>query len=118
MFDDLFNELIPDLHEHFRNENVPDLMWISKWFMSIFLYSFPLGLCIRFWDNILAFGTRFMFNISLSILQLLRTTLLDKEFAEIVEYFQMMKDDSHLDEKYLPPYELIIEGAINICISD
>jgi len=72
VFQDLFREWIPDLWQHFQNESIIDQMWIQKWFMTCFLYSFPLGLCIRCWDNILAFGTRFIFNISLSILSLLK----------------------------------------------
>ena len=72
VFKDLLSEQIPDLYQHFQDENLPDQVWIHKWYMSCFLYSFPMGLCIRIWDNILAHGTRFLFNISLSILNLLK----------------------------------------------
>jgi hypothetical protein len=72
MFKELFREQIPLLSEHFDNECLPDQLWIQKWLMSCFLYSFPLGLCIRIWDNLLAYGTRFLFNVSLAILSLLK----------------------------------------------
>jgi len=72
IFKELFNEQIPDLSRHFDNEGLPDQLWIQKWFMSCFLYSLPLGLCIRIWDNLMAYGTRFLFNVSLSILFLLK----------------------------------------------
>lgn len=76
--------------------------------MTCFLYSFPLGLCIRIWDNILAFGTRFIFNISLSILSLLKEKLMMLDFGDINEFFKSLKDDSHLEERFLPPFEVII----------
>mmetsp|Transcript_42166 Transcript_42166/g.64658 ORF Transcript_42166/g.64658 Transcript_42166/m.64658 type:complete len:127 (-) Transcript_42166:1527-1907(-) len=69
MFNDLFEEYLPDLYIHFREQDIHDCLWIQKWFHSIFLYSFPMGLCVRIWDNILAMGTRFIFNVSLAILQ-------------------------------------------------
>ena len=71
VFNDLFKEWIPELHCHFQNLGIIESLWVQKWFMTCFLYSFPLGLCIRMWDNILAFGTRFIFNLSLAILGLL-----------------------------------------------
>ena len=98
VFQELFKEWIPDLWDHFEMEGLPDQMWIHKWFMTCFLYSFPLGLCIRIWDNILAFGTRFMFNISLAILNLLKDQLLELDFNDINEFFKSLKDDSHLDK--------------------
>lgn len=86
--------------------------------MTCFLYSFPLGLCIRLWDNILAFGTRFIFNISLSILSLLKDQLIELDFGDINEFFKSLKDDSHLEEKLLPPFEVIIQESVKIYISE
>ena len=28
----IFEEEFPDLYEHFEEENIPDLLWINKWF--------------------------------------------------------------------------------------
>ena len=68
VFQDLFAESLPKLHEHLANEDFPPEMWLHKWFSTLFLYSFPFDFCIRAWDNILAYGTRFIFNISLAVL--------------------------------------------------
>lgn len=38
--------------------------------------------------------------------------------AEINEFFKSLKDDSHIEEKLLPPYEIIIEEAVKIHISE
>jgi hypothetical protein len=116
MFKELFREQIPELSEHFENEGIPDQLWIQKWFMSFFLYSFPLGLCIRIWDNLLSYGTRFLFNVSLSILFLLKDQLLELDFEKINEFFTILKDDERQEHKYLPPFEDIIEQAQEIDI--
>lgn len=109
IFKDLFEEYLPELFSHFENENLPDQLWIQKWFMSCFLYSFPMGLCIRIWDNLLAYGTRFLFNVSLAILFMLKDQLMDLDFSDINDYFKALKDDGHLDQNLLPPFEDIIE---------
>jgi len=118
VFGDLFGEHLPDLRAHLEAEGFPDQLWIYKWFMSSFLYSFPLGLCIRIWDNIFARGPRFMFNISLSILNLVQEELLELDFGEINDFFNSLlnKDDRESSEGVLDK-EKIIEGAQKIEIS-
>ena len=74
-------------------------MWIQKWFQSCFLYSFPLELCVRIWDNILACGTRFMFNVSLAILRSVEDRLLELDMAEINMVFKRFKRDEFVDEE-------------------
>ena len=70
VFHVLFKEELPELYAHLHDMDLPDLLWINKWFQTCFLYSFPLGLCIRIWDNILADGTKFFFKATLAILRL------------------------------------------------
>jgi hypothetical protein len=44
--------------------------------------------------------------------------LLELEFALINDFFKDLKDDSHLENSLLPPYELIIEEAQKIYIPE
>ena len=87
VFMDMF---LPELHKHLSE--LPDLLWINKWFQTCFLYSFPLGLCIRIWDNILADGTKFFFKVALAILKLVEQELILLDFAEINEYFKSFNE--------------------------
>ena len=71
-------------------EGVPDALWLNKWFLTLFLYTFPLGLCIRIWDNILADGTKFIFKVALAILKLTEKDLLKLDFNGINDYFKSL----------------------------
>ena len=106
---------MPELHSHF--DDIPDLLWINKWFQTCFLYSFPLGLCIRIWDNILADGTKFFFKVALAILRLVESDLLQLEMTDINEFFKRFID---ADPSYplLPDYEKIITEAYKFKITD
>lgn len=88
----LFKEMLPNLHQHFENEMLPELLWITKWFQSCFLYSFPPGLCLRIWDCMLAFGTRFLISAALAILKLLENQLLQLTLGEINDLFKELKE--------------------------
>ena len=41
---------MPDLHDRFEEAGVLPSFWLTKWYMSIFLYNFPVGICLRIWD--------------------------------------------------------------------
>lgn len=124
VFKILFKEFLPDLYRHFKNEGIPDLLWIHKWFQSCFLYSFPLGLCIRIWDNIWASGTKFLFQAAIAILKLIKNDLIELSFGDINERFKKLKDDddrqvgSWTQQKLLPDFERIITEARSIKITD
>ena len=45
----------------------------------------------------MAYGTKFLFNVTLSLLKLLKNQLIELEFSEINEFFKELKDDRHLD---------------------
>jgi F0F1-type ATP synthase membrane subunit a len=67
-------------------------MWLMKWFTSIFILSFPVSLCIRIWDNLLANGTIYLFQVSLAILKLLEPDLLKLDLDGICKYFSSFKE--------------------------
>ena len=75
----------------------------------------PFDFCIRAWDNILAYGTRFIFNISLAVLQHLEDRLLEGGMVEILETLKALKRENG-EESLLPPVEETIEAAQRIHI--
>lgn len=69
-------------------------------------------MCIRIWDNILACGTRFIFNVSLAILRLVEDRLLELDMEEINMIFKLFKKDELVnDDEILPGVEEIINKA-------
>lgn len=92
-FEIIFQEQLPDLYNHFQEMGIPNLLWLQKWFQSLFLYSFPLGLCIRIWDNIIVHGTRYIFKVTVAILKLIEEDLLRLDMQGINDYFRSFKDD-------------------------
>jgi len=93
VFGVLFKERLPDLHSHFNDINFPDLLWVHKWFQTLFLYSFPFSFCIRVWDNILADGTKFMFKAALALVKLAKDDLLKLDFTGINDFFKALSED-------------------------
>lgn len=119
LFDGLFKEQLPMLYIHFQNIGIPNMLWLHKWFQSFFLYSFPMGLCIRIWDNLLVFGTRYLFKATLAILKLLESELLKLDMQQVNDYFRAFRDeDKDTYSKLLPEIETIIKESYKVKIND
>ncbi|CAI2386358.1 unnamed protein product [Moneuplotes crassus] len=117
-FDKLFEKKIPKLKSHFDNIGYPAPVWLQKWFMTLFLYSFPMKLCIRLWDNLLVEGLVYIFKFPLAIMEILQLTLLKCNFEEVNEILSNLRtmDDPDLqgETAVLPSTEKIMLKARKI----
>lgn len=82
-FDVLFEQFLPRLYSHFQEQGMPPMLWLGKWFTSLFILSFPVSLCIRIWDNLLVHGSVYIFQVSLAILKLIEEPLLGYDLDRI-----------------------------------
>jgi len=60
---------IPNLYQHFEEENVYPILYCSKWFMTVFTYNFPFEAVVRIWDVFLSEGVKILFRIGLQCLK-------------------------------------------------
>jgi hypothetical protein len=86
--------------------------------MTLFLYSFPLQLCLRIWDNILAQGFSFIFRLPLAILKLCEKDLLKLDFEDTNTYFLKLRHQPNNPDAILPSAECVIKRANEITISE
>lgn len=99
--DMLVKETVPDLRAHFRQENVQPAVYLHQWFLTLFINCFPLSMVIIIWDVIICEGLEVVLRIAVSILQVLKDSLMAMHFEEIIKFFKMMKtyddEDSELN---------------------
>ncbi|OMJ88298.1 hypothetical protein SteCoe_9797 [Stentor coeruleus] len=91
-FHEELEEKIPDVFTFFKDIELDDNFWITKWFMTIFSYSFHLDCVVRIWDAVFAYGLGFMVNIALAMIRYLKLDFLGKTFEEILEYLPEIKE--------------------------
>jgi hypothetical protein len=117
-FDRLFEKKLPKLKLHFDEIGYPAPVWLQKWFMTLFLYSFPMKLCIRLWDNLLVEGLTLIFKFPLAIMEILEKTLLKSNFEEVNDILSNLRtiDDPGIqpEQAILPNIERIINKARSI----
>jgi len=89
--DKLVAETVPELREHFIREGVQPAVYLHQWFLTLFINCFPLSMVMIIWDVIVCEGLPVVLRIAVSILQVLKDSLLSMHFEEIIKFFKMMK---------------------------
>eukprot|EP00401_Gymnodinium_catenatum_P004020 CAMPEP_0117569604 /NCGR_PEP_ID=MMETSP0784-20121206/58748_1 /TAXON_ID=39447 /ORGANISM="" /LENGTH=544 /DNA_ID=CAMNT_0005367591 /DNA_START=65 /DNA_END=1695 /DNA_ORIENTATION=- len=89
--DKLVGETVPELRDHFIRENVQPAVYLHQWFLTLFINCFPLSMVLIIWDVIVCEGLPVILRIAVSILQVLKDSLLSMHFEEIIRFFKMMK---------------------------
>ena len=93
-FHRVLREKIPEVYEFIQRIELDDHLWLTKWFMTIFSYSFDIKCVIRIWDNIFAHGLNYMINIALGMVELMKQDLLGKTLQDMLEFFPDLKEGS------------------------
>jgi len=89
--DKLVAETVPELREHFIKENVQPAVYLHQWFLTLFINCFPLSMVMIIWDVIVCEGLPVVLRIAVSILQVLKESLLYMQFEDIIKFFRMMR---------------------------
>ena len=124
-FDRFFQMFYPDLHKHFKKNEIYNEMWVGKWFQTLFTISLPFDELSSIWDNLIINGFDFIIFISLAIIDSIEKDLLElKDSSDIINYLDNIlapKETSITNKKlfveekdYIIPLKEIIYKAYKI----
>jgi len=118
--DKLVQETVPELREHFIRENVQPAVYLHQWFLTLFINCFPLSMVMIIWDVIVCEGLPVVLRIAVSILQVLKDSLLAMHFEDIIKFFKMMKtyDDEDGELNAYRIGQLLMKHTENVQIPD
>ncbi|XP_020086739.1 EVI5-like protein [Ananas comosus] len=86
-FEQLVNEYMPKLGQHFSEEKINPSMHASQWFITVFSYSFLFPLVLRIWDVFLYEGMKVVFQVGLALLRFCHDDLVS--FLLFSDYYDL-----------------------------
>lgn len=94
LFKNMLKRTDSQLFNHiYSNLMLDDSMWIFKWFITLFIYSFPLETIKYVWDVLIELGSIGLVYFSLSLVTHLKSSILQcQDPCDISEFFQSIKD--------------------------
>lgn len=118
-FDHIFKKNMPDLKAHFQSLEVPNDLWVSKWYQGLFTNFLPFETVCRIWDCLMVKGLYYIHNFTIAILQILEKDLMTcKDICDVAEVFNMINPYSEKKSKYKKKInvEQIIDNSLKIDI--
>ena len=86
-----FKKNLPNLYKKFSVLQIPNDLWIVKWFQTIFTIILPLDFCKRVWDCFLVNGIFFLVKFAIEIMKVLESDLMKfEEEIDILNYFKSL----------------------------
>ena len=68
LFDSYFVEMMPELHQHFEALEIDTALFLTDWFVTVFVKNVDFKIACRIWDNLILDGEIFVFKTGLAIL--------------------------------------------------
>ncbi|BET00471.1 TBC [Nesidiocoris tenuis] len=86
--ENLVQELMPDLHNHFNSQSFHTSMYASSWFLTLFTTALALPTACRIIDVFLSEGMEIIFKVALALLQMGKEDLLCLDMEGMLKFFQ------------------------------
>lgn len=109
LFEQILKEGNGELARHLSSVGLPTELWLQKWISSLFLYSFPMEYCVKFWDAMMNNGISFFLPISVVIVRKLAGRLMEVRTMEKCN--EILKIPEHIRKDYIPNPDLIAQEA-------
>ena len=125
IFDDLLNKHIPKLKKHLIEYDIPNDVWIIKWFQTAFTIILPINWSKKLWDNIFCSDFFFIIKFSISLCFFLSKDILGLNDTQLImDYFRniqkipMNYTNDFLEKKFEINNLIDKARTINIDIED
>lgn len=90
-------------------------MWIWKWILTQFIYSFPFEIVIKFWDYIFSTDIFGNLTLGLAILQHYEKLIMAYDFSEISQFFRDLKERTQLIQDKESEFYLNLDQIFKSC---
>ena len=98
--DKLVNSFLPDLHDHFEDEQVHTSMFTTQWLMTIYSSTFPFELVSRVWDNFLCGGWSVVYKTLIALLKHAQKDgdLLNCNMEQVLSYMRSFQGEINAND--------------------
>ena len=103
VFYEVFKRELPNLHEYLSSQEIPDQLWITKWLLTMFLYSLPPYIVVRIWDYIFSENLFALIKISIGLLKIIEKDLMNLDtlgFDILLRHIKGDKKKLNQDDEY------------------
>jgi hypothetical protein len=87
----LLEKKMPKVYEILKRINIQDELWIFQWFLTLYLYNFPLDFSKRIWDFIISKKDLAPVLIALGIIKALKNEIMEMKLDDEIDFLEFIE---------------------------
>lgn len=88
IFDRLLSDQCPSISSHLAVEGIRSSMYASQWFLTLYLYRFPLTLATRIVDLLFFEGVEILFQVAIWLMRSNEKRIIQLEFEPLLNFLK------------------------------
>lgn len=92
LFWDVLKAKSSSLAEHVLSWDFPEAAWLSKWFLTLYIYSLPMEIVVRIIDYVIATGLFFLVKVGVQLMLTFHSHFLQMDMLDFDDFLKQVKD--------------------------
>jgi hypothetical protein len=101
LFNDIFKINLPDLYEHFKENEVLPEHYLLEWLMTLYTRSLYIDLSLRIWDIYMIEGIAALYMSAIVILNIHKKEYMQMEFSDIMNHLKNLENNKYDEDKFI-----------------
>ncbi|ANQ07408.1 GTPase activator protein [Plasmodium coatneyi] len=115
LFEKILQCEVPDLVDHFNQEEVFPPVYLHQWLLTLFIASLPIKSVIVIWDYLFSTSIKTILLISVALLKILKSYLMKHKFEKILKLLKSLKYNESNDDILIA--KLLIKKSESVNLS-
>ena len=101
LFNDIFKINLPELFEHFKENEIMPEHYLLEWIMTLYTRNVFIDLSFRIWDIYMIEGIICLYKAAIVIFSIHQKDYLDMEFSDILNHLKNLETNKYNEDKFI-----------------
>ena len=101
LFNDIFKINLPELFEHFKENEVMPEHYLLEWLMTLYTRNVYIDLAFRIWDIYMIEGIMSLYKTAIVIFSIHQKDYLQMEFSDILNHLKNLETNKYNEDKFI-----------------
>ena len=101
LFNDIFKINLPELFEHFKENEILPEHYLLEWLMTLYTRNVFIDLAFRIWDIYMIEGIISLYKTAIVIFSIHQKDYLQMEFSDILNHLKNLETNKYNEDKFI-----------------
>ena len=101
LFNDIFKINLPELYEHFQENEILPEHYLLEWFMTLYTRNIYIDLALRIWDIYMIEGIVSLYKSAIVIFSIHQKEYIQMEFSEVMNHLKNLESNKYNEDNFI-----------------